>query len=121
VAYLQTIPAVHNPLPARSPAFDVPAPANYLDPATIPTPATSNPQYASAIRGRYLATEAGICVECHTPHLATGLNAIDTSPTDTPRCALMWPPRRAGEAADIHVQAKLRPSGVRDQLGHHPM
>ena len=79
VAYLQSIPAVHNPLPARSPAFDVPAPANYLDPATIPTPATSNPQYASAIRGRYLATEAGICIECHTPHLASGPNAIDTS------------------------------------------
>ena len=79
VAYLQSIPAVHNPIPPRSPAFDVPAPANYLDPTTIPTPATSNPQYASAIRGRYLATEAGVCIECHTPHLTSGPSAIDTS------------------------------------------
>ena len=77
VAYLRSIPAVNNPIPARSPAFDVAVPANYLDPATIPTPASTYPQRDSAIRGRYLATESGVCIECHTPHLASGPNAID--------------------------------------------
>ena len=79
VAYLQSIPAVNNPLPARSAAFDVPDPSDYLDPATIPTPAASYPQKDSALRGRYLATEIGLCIECHTPHLQGGSKAIDTS------------------------------------------
>lgn len=79
VAYLQSIPAVNNPLPERSAAFDVPAPADYLDPATIPTPADTYPQKASALRGRYLATESGLCIECHTPHLQGGSKPIDTS------------------------------------------
>jgi mono/diheme cytochrome c family protein len=78
VAYLQSIPAVFNPLPNRSPAFDVPAPADYLDPATIPTPADSYPQKTSALHGRYLATEIGLCIECHTPHLQGGSKPIDT-------------------------------------------
>jgi mono/diheme cytochrome c family protein len=79
VAYLQSIPAVNNPLPNRSAAFDVSAPANYLDPAVIPTPADSYPQKDSALRGRYLATESGLCIECHTKHLPSGPNTLDTS------------------------------------------
>jgi mono/diheme cytochrome c family protein len=78
VAYLQSIPAVNNPLPNRSAAFDVPAPADYLDPTTIPTPADSYPQKDSALRGRYLATEIGLCIECHTPHLQGGTKPLDT-------------------------------------------
>jgi hypothetical protein len=70
---------VNNPLPDRSPAFDVPTPANYLDPATIPAPADTYPQRESAMRGRYLATESGLCIECHTPHLSSGPNPLDTS------------------------------------------
>ena len=79
VAYLQSIPAVVNDVGKRSASFDVPAPADYLDPATIPTPADSYPQKASALRGRYLATESGLCIECHTKHLATGTMPLDTS------------------------------------------
>jgi cytochrome c553 len=48
--------------------FDVPVHATYLDPATIPTPAPTFAEAASAMRGRYLATEAGVCIECHTQH-----------------------------------------------------
>jgi mono/diheme cytochrome c family protein len=77
VAYLRSIPPVNNPLPPPSPAFVVDAPANYLDPSTIPTPATTYPQRDSALRGRYLAAESGLCIECHTPHPASGPNAID--------------------------------------------
>jgi mono/diheme cytochrome c family protein len=77
VAYLRSIPPVKNALPAPSPAFAVAAPANYLDPAKIPTPAASYPQRDSALRGRYLAAESGLCIECHTPHPASGPDAID--------------------------------------------
>lgn len=68
VAYLRTIPPVVNDLPRRSAAFDVPAPANYLNPAMIPSPADNFPNKASAMRGRYLAAQSGLCIECHTPH-----------------------------------------------------
>ena len=69
VAYLRTVPAVSNDIPRRGAAFDVPAPAPPLGDATIPMPAATDPNYASALRGRYLATKAGVCVECHTKHL----------------------------------------------------
>jgi len=78
VAFLQSVPAVVNDVGKRSAAFDVPAPADYLDPATIPTPANTYPQKESATRGRYLATEIGLCIECHTPHLQGGSKPLDT-------------------------------------------
>jgi mono/diheme cytochrome c family protein len=79
VAYLQAIPPVNNPLPARSASFDVSAPSDYLDPATIPTPGDSYPQKDSALRGRYLATQIGLCIECHTEHTTTGTMPLNTS------------------------------------------
>jgi len=69
VAYLRTVPGVSNEIPRRGAAFDVPAPAPPLADTTIPMPATGDLNYASAVRGRYLATKAGVCVECHTKHL----------------------------------------------------
>jgi mono/diheme cytochrome c family protein len=75
VAYLRTIPAVNNEIPRRDPMFDLPGPANYLNPANIPTPALGNDAaQESALRGRYLAAESGLCIECHTQHL-TGPDA----------------------------------------------
>jgi hypothetical protein len=70
---------VNQRIPDRSPAFDVAAPADYLDPATIPAPGDSYPQKASAVRGRYLAAESGLCIECHTKHLPPGPQPIDTT------------------------------------------
>ena len=72
VAYLRSIPAVANAIPAREPLpFPLPA-------AAPPVPATSIPNstltaeagdaYASAQRGKYLAGNIGICMECHTEH-----------------------------------------------------
>jgi hypothetical protein len=78
VAYLRTIPAVPNDIPRRSPSFDVTAPANYLDPATIPMPVSTFPNKGSAMRGRYLATQLGVCIECHTPH-KMGADVLDTA------------------------------------------
>lgn len=82
VAYLRTVPGVKNEIPRRAAAFDVPKPANYLDPNLIPLPLAAYPERESALRGRYLAAESGLCVECHTKHLditATNNDAIDTS------------------------------------------
>jgi mono/diheme cytochrome c family protein len=79
VAYLQSLQAISNPIPNRSATFDVSVPAEYLDPVTIPTPADSYPQKASALRGRYLAAESGLCIECHTQHLPPGPKTLDTS------------------------------------------
>jgi len=65
VAYLRTVPGVDHTTPPSQPPFkDVPATAPPLDPETdIPKPTTPS---ESADRGRYLATMAGVCIECHT-------------------------------------------------------
>jgi hypothetical protein len=72
VAYLRTVPGVNNEIPRRTAAFDVPGPAPYLDPNRIPLPLADYTARESALRGRYLASESGLCVECHTKHNAPG-------------------------------------------------
>jgi mono/diheme cytochrome c family protein len=72
VAFLRTIPAVEHDVPASAEAFAVPQAAPPLDPSIIPSPDKSFPEYASAMRGRYLASEAGVCIECHTKHTEPG-------------------------------------------------
>jgi hypothetical protein len=70
VAYLRTVPGVNSEIPRRDPMFDVPTHANYLDTANIPMPTTAADAstHDSEMRGRYLAGQSGICIECHTPH-----------------------------------------------------
>jgi mono/diheme cytochrome c family protein len=69
VAYLKTIPAVDNAVPARQPLgipFTLPAqpvPTAYIPSTTL---APTDPNYASAQRGKYLAGNIGVCMECHT-------------------------------------------------------
>jgi len=65
VAYLRTVPGVDHTTPPNQPPFkDVPEAAPPLDPMKdIPMPTTPS---ESAERGRYLATMAGVCIECHT-------------------------------------------------------
>jgi cytochrome c553 len=69
VAYLRTVPAVTNDIPRRGASFDLPAPAPPLTETAIPMPLATDLNYESALRGRYLASKAGVCVECHTKHL----------------------------------------------------
>jgi mono/diheme cytochrome c family protein len=69
VAYLRTVPAVEHAVPRSDAAFEVPAPADPLDLDAIPTPDKDFPEHASALRGRYLAAQAGVCIECHTKHV----------------------------------------------------
>jgi mono/diheme cytochrome c family protein len=72
VAYLRTIPGVDHAVPRRAAAFDVPGPAAPLNPDVIPLPKADAPNKESAMRGRYLTSKIGLCVECHTPHNMPG-------------------------------------------------
>jgi mono/diheme cytochrome c family protein len=76
VAYLRTVPAVENSPGRRSASFDVPAPAAYIDPANIPMPSPGYASMESALRGRYLTSKIGLCVECHTQHNPPGSPSV---------------------------------------------
>jgi mono/diheme cytochrome c family protein len=39
-------------------------------------PAATFPEMASALKGRYLAAQAGVCIECHTKHLDPGAATV---------------------------------------------
>jgi mono/diheme cytochrome c family protein len=69
VAFLRTVPGVeHMVAAAQAPFAGVPAPAPTWPKELIPEPSPSYPDQAAAKRGRYLAGEFGVCMECHTPH-----------------------------------------------------
>jgi len=70
VMYLRSIPAVKHTIPERQDlGFPVttakPVPAASIPDTTLPP---SDPNYAKAEAGRYLAGSIGICMECHTEH-----------------------------------------------------
>ncbi len=74
VAYLRTVPGVDHQVKANeapfsninnAPALSVP----FIDPAQIPMPRGGD-NNASAMRGRYLSSMAGLCIDCHTPETA---------------------------------------------------
>jgi len=70
VAYLRSIPPVHNVVPERQPlGFPFTQPAQPIPESAIPrsTLPASDAHAANAERGRYLATMAGVCIDCHTP------------------------------------------------------
>jgi mono/diheme cytochrome c family protein len=69
VAYLRTVPAIEHDVPRSGVEFEIPAPANPLPQSAIPMPGSDYPERQAAIRGRYLAAEAGVCLECHTRHV----------------------------------------------------
>jgi mono/diheme cytochrome c family protein len=72
VGYLRTVPASTNVV-APDTLADPDPPATPIDEAKIPhtTLDKADPNYASAERGRYLATIA--CVNCHTPETSPGI------------------------------------------------
>jgi mono/diheme cytochrome c family protein len=77
VAYLRTVPGVDHEVPRSGVEFEVPAPANPLDPNAIPMPMAGYVETERALRGRYLATESGACIECHTRHIMNDPNVLD--------------------------------------------
>jgi mono/diheme cytochrome c family protein len=75
VAYLRTVPGVDQAIPDRQPLpFPFTMPAAPVPEASIPrtTLAAADPMFAAAERGRYLAGNVGVCMECHTPESAMG-------------------------------------------------
>ncbi len=76
VAYLRTVPAVSNTIPRRGASFEVTAAAPPLTLTNIPAPQAGTADLASAMRGQYLATQIGLCVECHTKHLDPGMATV---------------------------------------------
>jgi len=77
VAYLRTVPGVNHRVQARQDPFNVSAPAPLFPEAKIPMPRADYPQRSAAVRGRYLAGNLGICLECHTPRDAMGGPLVD--------------------------------------------
>jgi hypothetical protein len=76
IAYLRSIPAVDNTI-AEMPDFAFPVTPLRPDDVPMPTLDSSDPLYATAMRGRYLATP---CMECHTPEqMVPGAPPIDVS------------------------------------------
>ena len=73
VAYLRTVPAVDQRRSrARGQLRRPRRRRRAIHAAMIPMPAETYPEQASALRGRYLSAQAGVCIECHTKHLAPG-------------------------------------------------
>jgi cytochrome c553 len=68
-----------NSIPQRGAFFDVPAATRPLDVAAIPAPPADFPARESALRGKYLATQSGLCIECHTVHQHGLADEIDTT------------------------------------------
>jgi mono/diheme cytochrome c family protein len=80
VAYLRTVPGVdHTSEPNELPFVDLPGTAPPIDPAAIPMPESGFADQDSAMRGRYLATQASLCVDCHTPEFTPGMLDFDFS------------------------------------------
>ncbi len=77
VAFLKTLPPVANTIPPKGASFNVEVPAPAITLGDVPTPADDYPNQAAAARGRYLAAQTGLCVECHTPHVMGGETALD--------------------------------------------
>jgi hypothetical protein len=77
VAYLRTVPGVDHEVPRSGVEFEVMTPANPLDPNAIPMPMAGYAEADRALRGRYLATESGACIECHTRHVMNDPNVLD--------------------------------------------
>jgi mono/diheme cytochrome c family protein len=80
VAYLRTITPIKNLVPEREPVpgFTAAAQPVPVDAIPVSTIASGQPNYDAAQRGRYLAGQIGVCMECHTQHL-NGPVPLDTT------------------------------------------
>lgn len=73
VAFLRTVQGVEHELPPNQAPFLAPdEPAVRVDLDRVPEPDPDDARYESAMRGRYLAAQAGPCLECHTPETEPG-------------------------------------------------
>jgi mono/diheme cytochrome c family protein len=77
VAYLRSVPGVEHAVPPSGPEFQLSGPAVPLPDGVIPQPRADYVDQAAAVRGRYLATKAGVCIICHTGHINPDLQWLD--------------------------------------------
>ncbi len=88
IAYLRTVPGVDHQVTPNQPPF---AAINDNGPVATPIPLTDIPMpttaSASAMRGRYLSSMAGLCIDCHTPDRVDmmGMPQLFPTPVDTSR------------------------------------
>ena len=66
----------NQPLPFPFTQAAQPVPASSLPDTTLPS---TDPNYQSAVRGKYLAANIGICMECHTKHTQGTPIPLDTT------------------------------------------
>jgi len=75
-AYILSLTYIPNDIPAREPlgGLENALPLPTVNPADIPDPvlAKTDPSYAQAQLGKYLATQVGVCMECHTERKKDG-------------------------------------------------
>jgi mono/diheme cytochrome c family protein len=116
VAYLRTLRGVDHQVPANQPPFTPPAePAPLVDLDQVPEPEQDDENYESAMRGRYLAAQAGPCLECHTPSTEEGtpeprdLSMVFSGGEEFPRAALGLP--------DIFPEVIVTPNLTSDATG----
>jgi mono/diheme cytochrome c family protein len=78
VAYLRTVKGVdHMVPPSQAPFLPPDKPAPRFPEAKIPKPRADYADRAAAERGRYLAGNVGICMECHTKRNEMGMVLVD--------------------------------------------
>jgi mono/diheme cytochrome c family protein len=77
IKYLRTVPANDNVVASDYPRPDIHAPAKLVDGTKVPhtTLPSTDPDYAAAERGRYLASVA--CLNCHTEEIVLADGMID--------------------------------------------
>jgi mono/diheme cytochrome c family protein len=77
VAFLRRLPAIDHRVKARQAPFNLDAPAPRFPLDKIPQPKSDYPERDAAMRGRYLAGNVGVCLECHTPRDVTDAPLVD--------------------------------------------
>lgn len=96
VAFLRTVKGVDHMIPPNQAPFLAPdKPAPTWPVAKIPMPSDDYADHDAAMRGRYLAGNIGICMECHTPRNDMDQPLIDkafSGGEEFPRDGLGLPP-----------------------------
>jgi cytochrome c553 len=115
IAYLRTVAGIDNRIGnSQAPFAMVGGAVMPLDLALVPSPVEGSEHYESAMRGRYLAVNAGACIECHTPEPESvpGPTAIDFEKffwggREFPAAALGLPVQPMGPFPEVIRSANL--------------
>ncbi len=77
VAFLKTLTPVEQEIPMKGMKWVIPEPVPAINLDAVPPVLETYPSQAAAARGKYLATQIGLCIECHTKHLMMAETALD--------------------------------------------